>query len=997
MTSTTKESSSRIARRAVKKGARPPVSNQAGIEKSATGKTALLKAKKIISVSTINLRTLICKSKLYETIASAENFGIDILCIQEHRLYHQEIDIKFCKLERNWTLITNSAWKNECNASIGGVGILLSPRATNALTNVERVNERILACTFQGNPMATIISCYFPTNNSNEDEIQEYYNQISSYTRQIPKHNITLICGDFNAQLGQSTLFPYTYHSQTNRNGKYLTDFIQEMNMHCMNTHFRKKKNKLWTIKYANGTKGQIDYILINKKWKNSGINCQAYNTFKTTCSDHRIISAKIRLSLRANKPSKNSQRYNWDTLQTRDDIRDQYTIEVRNRFQILQNENEEESANTIYQNIMKAHKEAAEKCIPIVKKTKRKIPWETASITEKRQSVNKLTRENPKYMEAIQELKDIYDQEQTEYIKSKIDIIKNASINKQSRIAWQTVNEISGRKTTNQSKLRAKNDEERIIKWKDHFSNLLGQPPNIIDKPIIKVIDEELPIKIGNFTMSELQKALQSLPNRKACGLDDIPGEVWKTDAMREELLNICNRVYRQQNIDVWTQSCILPFPKKGDLGIAANYRGISLIPISAKIYNKMLLNRIRPEIEKVLRHNQNGFRPNRGTESQVLTLRRLIEEIKDKNISAVLLFIDFRKAFDSIHRRKMENILTAYGIPEETIKAIMMLYKNTKAKVRSPDGDTDFFEILAGVLQGDTLSPYLFIICLDYALRTALGSNQELGLTLSKAKSRRHPAVKITDADYADDLAALSDTIEDAGKLLQLIETAANAIGLHINEKKTEYIAFNQKETNEALKKKNIKQVDDFVYLGSHITSTETDVKARIGKAWSALNKLDKIWKSKLERPIKIEFFRATVESVLLYGCSTWTLTKCLEARLNGNYTRMLRAVQDIHWSQRITNTELYYNLPRISDTIRERRTRFAGHCWRSKRELIHQTLLWTPTHGNRRRGRPPLNYVDQLEKDTGIKREDLPRAMEDRTAWRELVINTRASSTR
>ena len=137
-----------------------------------------------------------------------------------------------------------------------------------------------------------------------------------------------------------------------------------------------------------------------------------------------------------------------------------------------------------------------------------------------------------------------------------------------------------------------------------------------------------------------------------------------------------------------------------------AENYRGITLTSIAAKIYNSMLLNRIRPHIDPVLRKNQNGFRTNRSTTGQILTIRRIIEGVKNKNLPAVLVFIDFSKAFDSIHREKMKEILIAYGIPGETVNAIMMLYRNTRSMVRSPDGDTDFFDIIAGVLQGDTIA---------------------------------------------------------------------------------------------------------------------------------------------------------------------------------------------------------------------------------------------------------------------------------------------------
>ena len=129
--------------------------------------------------------------------------------------------------------------------------------------------------------------------------------------------------------------------------------------------------------------------------------------------------------------------------------------------------------------------------------------------------------------------------------------------------------------------------------------------------------------------------------------------------------------------------KGCILPFPKKGDLGLAKNYRGITLTSIAAKIYNALLQNRIEPKIDNILRKNQNGFRRNRSTTSQILTIRRILEGVRAKNLQATLLFVDFTKAFDSIHRGKMELILLAYGQPKETVTAIMILYKNTKVKV--------------------------------------------------------------------------------------------------------------------------------------------------------------------------------------------------------------------------------------------------------------------------------------------------------------------------
>ena len=99
------------------------------------------------------------------------------------------------------------------------------------------------------------------------------------------------------------------------------------------------------------------------------------------------------------------------------------------------------------------------------------------------------------------------------------------------------------------------------------------------------------------------------------------------------------------------------------------------------------------------------------------------------------------------------MEQILLAYGLSKETVAAITILYRNTKVNVRSPDGDTEYFDIVARILQGDTLAPYIFIICLDYVLRTSIDKIRENGFELKKKRSRRYPAKTITDTDYAND----------------------------------------------------------------------------------------------------------------------------------------------------------------------------------------------------------------------------------------------------
>ena len=438
-----------------------------------------------------------------------------------------------------------------------------------------------------------------------------------------------------------------------------------------------------------------------------------------------------------------------------------------------------------------------------------------------------------------------------------------------------------------------------------------------------------------------------------------------------------------------LWMKRCILPFPKKGNLGLVKYDRGITLTSIVAKIYNVLLRNCIEPKIDNILRKNQNGFRRNRSTASQILTIRRILEGVRAKNLQATILFVDFTKAFDSIHRGKMEQILLAYSVPKETVTAITILYRNTKMKVCSSDGDTDYFNVVAGVLQGDTQSPCLFIISLDYVLRTSIDKIKENGFELTKKRSRRYPAKTIMDADYTNDIAILANTPTQAETLLHSLEQAATGIGFHVNAHKTEYMCFNQTGDISRLDGSSLKLVDKFTYLGSSDSSTEKDINMRLIKAWTTIDRLPVIWKSDLTDKMKCSFFQAAVVSI-------WMLTKRLEKKLDSNYTRMLWAILNKSWQQHPTKHQLYGHLPPITNTIKVRQTRHAGHCWISRDELISDVLLWTPSYGRAKAGRPAQTYIQQLCEDTGCNSEDLPEAMNDREEWREKVRDIHADST-
>ena len=200
---------------------------------------------------------------------------------------------------------------------------------------------------------------------------------------------------------------------------------------------------------------------------------------------------------------------------------------------------------------------------------------------------------------------------------------------------------------------------------------------------------------------------------------------------AKSQILLQYCHAIYNQNTIDRWKKGCILPFTKKSDLEIAKNnsyfHSGHDLRCSTTQLH--------------WTQNWENGFWRNWSMTPQILTIHWILEGVCAKSLEATILFVDFSKEFDSIHRGKMEQILLAYGLFKETIAALMMLYKNTKVKTHSLNGDIDFFDIVAGVQQRGTLAPYLFIICLDYVLQMSIDLMKENDFTLAKTRSRGTP----------------------------------------------------------------------------------------------------------------------------------------------------------------------------------------------------------------------------------------------------------------
>ena len=239
----------------------------------------LLKCKSPIILSTLNVRTIMKPERLQELVHNAKQHEIDVICIQEHRIQHTNSELEFKSVE-NYQLITSSAYRNRQGFTIGGIGFLLSPKVVNNMLHIEKISDRIMLAEFESNLKMTIISCYSPTNMSEESEAKDFYKDLKGVTENIPAHNFLVIAGDFNAQVGPEDAY-FSFNVSTNRNGYELLDFVDEFQLVITNTKFMKPASKLWTHRYPTGAKSQLDYILVRNKWKNSIKNAQAYSFCK--------------------------------------------------------------------------------------------------------------------------------------------------------------------------------------------------------------------------------------------------------------------------------------------------------------------------------------------------------------------------------------------------------------------------------------------------------------------------------------------------------------------------------------------------------------------------------------------------------------------------------------------------------------------------------------------------------------------------------------------
>ena len=380
--------------------------------------------------------------------------------------------------------------------------------------------------------------------------------------------------------------------------------------------------------------------------------------------------------------------------------------------------------------------------------------------------------------------------------------------------------------------------------RWVEHFEELLNRPAPP-DPPDVQPADSDLTIDCNTPTKEEIQNAIKQLRKGKAAGPDNISAEALKADIRTnvELLYPLFNKIWDEKQVPTeWKEGYLIKLPKKGDLSSCSNYRGITLLPIPGKVFNRVLLNRIKDAIDPQLREQQAGFRKNRSCTDQIAMLRIILEQSLEWNSPLYINFVDYEKAFDSVDRQTLWKLLRHYGIPEKITNIIRNSYEGMTCRVVHGRQLTDAFEVRTGVRQGCLLSPFMFLLTMDWVMKTSTAQGRN-GIQWT-------PWKQLDDLDYADQ--------RGKSKVLKVNTVTDTPIMLE----------------GEALD-----EVESFTYLGSiadNTGGTEADVRARIGKARAAFQQLKNVWRSSLlGTSIKIRIFNTIVKPVLLYGAETWRTT--------------------------------------------------------------------------------------------------------------------------
>ena len=822
-----------------------------------------------------------------------------------------------------------------------------------------------------------MVMCYAPTNDAENDSKDEFYNRLRSVLNERSEREIVVLLGDFNAKIGSDNsgyeriMGCHGKEGEMNENGELFADLCAENDLVIGGSIFPHKEiHKITWVSPDKQTFNQIDHICICSKFRRSLLDVKSRRG-ADAFSDHYLVSGKLQLKLKRCPQVARPVKYDVQKLKD-EGKRVDFTIKLSNKFQALQNVLvEDESIEGSWEAVKGALITSCEECMG--QRRRQNKPWISEKtlekIDERREMYEKVLNAKTRsakhktqqdYKQKHQEVRKSVKQDKRNHIEELATKAETAAEQRNLKDLYTITRLLSGKTSSPEKPIKDKNGtilntpDQQKRRWAEHFHELLNRPAPETRANIIPA-ESQLPINCQVPTVTEIKAAIKSLKNGKSAGPDGIPAEALKADidTTAKMLHPLFKQIWSKEDVPKdWKTGHIIKLLKKGDLGECKNYRGIMLLSVPGKVLSKILLDRMKGVVDKELREQQAGFRRERSCTDQIAALRMIIEQSVEWNSPLYINFIDFEKAFDSLDRETLWMLMRHYGIPEKFISVIKHMYEGMTCQVLHGGDKSEEFTVQTGVRQGCLLSPFLFLLVIDWLMKeTTEGKRNGIQWDLYQ---------QLDDLDFADDIALLAHKHEQMQNKTTLLEENAAKTGLRINHEKTKTMRVNARNSNSiTLSRGNIEDVTTFTYLGSKVNEyggTEEDVKTRISKARVAFSMLKKVWRAKeISLKTKMRIFNSNVKSVLLYGSETWSLTVANEARIQSFVNRCLRYILRVWWPNRIRNEELWEKtkqLP-IGIQIKQRKWKWIGHTLRKDNANITRAALrWTP-QGKRKEG--------------------------------------------
>ena len=942
-------------------------------------------------LATWNVRTLLQPGKLDNLCQEADHLKADITGVAETR-WKEEGYLK----KEKYTFIHSGG-----NESQHGVGFLIRNTIAESVLGYLPVNERCILLKLKAKPFnISILQAYAPTSDYSEEDIETFYESLSNTLKEVKSSEVLIVMGDFNAKVGSEkhgTVKGNHGLGTRNERGMRLIHFCEENNLTIMNTFFELPARQKYTWKSPGDVKrNQIDYIMINRRFRNSIRRCKTYPGADIN-SDHNPVKAHVNIKLKSTSSVKKQQaQFDLEYLKM-DVVRQRYNIEVKNKYEALSMiSQEQETPIKIEQEIKtkwEKFRDSAKHGLNILprKEKKKNKQWITDDIlnTMVERRKNKHNPAEYKRLDKLVRNKCLKAKEQ--WLKEKCRELEDSHKRKDQTI-YKNIREMTNtqRKTTPTNCIKSKDgkllfEKDDIKKrWCEYTEELFAdarpekpEPPNLEGPPILK---------------TEVRTAIKRAKTNKAPGADGVTTEMIKAleEFGVEKLSDLYNDIYESGNLpEDFLESVFVTLPKKPKARECSDFRTISLMSHTLKIFLQVILGRIRNKLNAQNGQEQFGFQSNKGTRDAIFCYNILAQKQLEVQKDLYACFIDYAKAFDRVKHSEVIKSLIKAGMDGKDIRIITELYWCQKAAIRVDQEVSDQAEIKRGVRQGCVLSPYLFNIYTEYIFRE---SNDMTGIMIN--------GTNINNIRYVDDTTLLASNNKDLQEIFDKVKAESEAKGLNMNVSKTKTMVISRTEGKEAkiiADGKVLEQVHHFKYLGQTVNEngkTDQEVKIRIAQAKSTFIQMKDILTTRnISIALRLKTVDLYIYPIVLYGAETWTMYKGTSDKIQALEMWILRRMLKISWKDKVSNKEVLSRIGvkrKLLQKMKTQKLSYFGHTVRH--DSIQNKILNGRIAGSRGRGRPRRQWSDDIKEWTGMNMNACTRLAQDRSAWRGLARRPR-----